>query len=237
MVSLYLKLPWYIRTKFPCMWTCTWLCICIHEWYNKSTLRIEDTELYCFAVLTAEDKNYWLKVCWQPPLPFTPVHRHRLLHIQPGRSAGKHLLDAQKVTAQHININWWQLQLILIVQDKSSQMVSSQLTQTWSRAIILDLVAANSITKEGQATQRNTHFSNLILISSHIRARHLKPHQMKQLSMCCHSNTSVLSFTKRQHTAGIGSTTKAEHGMAEEAGRGTPKTHRCLCLIWAVCVQ
>lgn len=172
-------------------------------------------------------------VGWQPPLPFTLVHRHRLLHIQPERSAGKYLLGCQNVTAQHININWWQLQLILIAQDKSSQKISSQLTQTWTHAVIPALVAATSITKVGQVTQRHTHSSNLILISSHVRVRHLKSHQMKQLSTCCHLNTSVHSFTK-QHTAGISKTTKTEHGVSEEAGRGTPKVRRCLCLIWAV---
>lgn len=125
---------------------------------------------------------------WQPPVPFTPVHSHRLLHIQPKRSAGKHLLGCQNITAQQININWWQLQIILIVHDKSSQMVSSPLIQTWSCAIIPALVTATSITKVGQTTQPNTHSSNLILISSHIQVRHRKSHQMKQLSMCCHLN-------------------------------------------------
>lgn len=159
---------------------------------------------------------------WQPPA-FTPVHSHRLLHIKPERSAGKHLLGCQKVTDQYININWWWLQLILLVQDKSSQMVSSQLIQTWSSAIIPALVTATSITKFGQKTQRNTHSSNLILISSHVWVRQLKSHQMKQLSVCCLSNTSEHGFTKQQHTAGIGRTTKTEHEMAEEAGRGTQK--------------
>lgn len=161
------------------------------------------------------------------------MHSHRLLHIEPERSAGKHLLGCQKVTAQQININWWQLQIILIIQDKSSQMVSSQLIQTWSCAIIPALVTATSITKVGQTTQRNTHSSNLILISSHIQVRHLKSHQIKSLSMCCHlKNLCTVSQNS--------STQQNNKNWAQDGwgGRqGDTQSHRCLCLIWAVCVQ
>lgn len=106
-----------------------------------------------------------------------------------------------------------------------------------SHAIIPASVAATSIKKVGQATQCNTHSSNFILICSHVRVKHLKSHQMKQLIMCRHLNTSVRSFTKLQHTAAIGRTSKTEKGMPEEARRGTPKVPKCLCLIWTACVQ
>lgn len=102
-------------------------------------------------------------------------------------------------------------------------------------------MAATSIKKVGQAAQGNNHSSNLILICSHVRVRHLKSHQIEHLTISSHLN-SEHSFTKPQHTAAIGRTggkkkKPTEKRMAEEARRGTAKAPRCLCLIWTVCVQ